>query len=93
MEKECNGWSNYENWRVSLEFFSDYRFWMHDEGLTPEECDSRIEPEVLKDYVSGLLEGEADVGSTVFSYAMAFLDDVNWAEISAHLELDEENVI
>ena len=89
MDSECNGWSNYETWRVSLEFFSDYSFYLSEEGLTPEEINSRVSPEMLEEYVQELLEGECRTSdSTVLSYALAFMSDVNWQEISAHLMLD-----
>ena len=89
MEQECNGWSNYATWRVSLEFFSDYAPYLLEEGLTAEEVYSRIDHECLQEYVMDLLDGECRCSdSTVLSYAHAFMADVNWHEISAHLEQD-----
>lgn len=89
-----NGWTNYATWRVNLEMI---------DGLDPREMGwSRMDrhdmADALKEHVQEALEGQVsgkDGGmSLIFSYAMAFLSDVNWREIAQHLieayELDQE---
>ena len=90
MDKSHNGWGNYETWRVSLEFFDSYLTELSADGLTETEARQAMEPDSLKSYVEDLLEAEAAVGwdgggSTVLSYALAFIEDVDWREIHAHM--------
>jgi len=76
--QKYNGWTNYSTWRINLEIF---------DGLEVEEFfDSQ--DELTADYVeewardiifSGVEHGLA------YSYADAFLADVNWYEIRDHL--------
>lgn len=69
MEK-CNGWTNYQTWRVNLEFFDDGAGEYYQ---TPEEC---------RDYVESVIEEQAE--GLALDYALAFLSQVNWAEIAKH---------
>ena len=79
-----NGWTNYATWRVNLEMF---------DGCSPEDITgSRTRP--TPDFLAAILRESADetleaqcagrngAESLVFSYAKAFLDDVNWEEIA-----------
>lgn len=79
-----NGWTNYATWRVNLEMFDD---------CSPEDMTgSRTRPEcadlaaILRESAEEILEAQCvsneRAESLVFSYAMAFLDDVNWHEIA-----------
>ena len=69
-----NGWHNYATWRVTLEIFDGMEI---EEPWTSEFC---------KDYVEEILEQECDHNNTlVFSYALAFINDVAWGEIAEHL--------
>lgn len=83
---EYNGWTNYATWRVNLEIF---------DGIDPHdflrsyqvaEMDAYELGLAFKDYAETMLEDQArgDGMSLVFSYAMAFLQDVNWREIAKH---------
>lgn len=85
-----NGWTNYATWRVNLEIF---------DGIDPRDMgwhrlDKYDLGEVLKEYAVEVLEQQcAGAISLVFSYAMAFISEVNWNEIAeAMLEAyaDEE---
>ena len=68
-----NGWTNYATWRIALEFFDGF------------DCDGLEYPaECLQDIVTESLEDEAD--GLALSYAMAFINDVNWHEIAEHLK-------
>jgi hypothetical protein len=69
-----NGWTNYATWRINLEWF-DYD---HYEKVTPEQLQEIVE--------DGLYEQSN--GTLVYDYAMAFIDDVNWNEISECINAD-----
>ena len=80
---DYNGWTNYATWRVNLEIF---------DGFDPREMgyDHEIEAyelgKALKEHVEELLETEiGNAEGLAFSYAMAFLSDVNWTEIARHI--------
>ena len=70
-----NGWTNYATWRVNLEFFDgNYESY---EGLSGAAL-----REVFEEY---LAEESGSTNSLVFSYAMAFIGDVDWYEIEEHI--------
>jgi len=76
-----NGWTNYATWRVALEWFDSHNPFSY-------EKDSYEMSKMLKEYVEdGLGLGIGD-GYTL-SYALAFIDEVNWYEIAEHL-IEEE---
>lgn len=66
-----NGWTNYSTWRVMLENFDG-----EERRLDAQEC---------KEMVEEYLELQCDNEMTL-SYALAFLNDVNWYEISDALK-------
>ena len=68
-----NGWTNYSTWRIMLENFDG-----EERQLDAEEC-----KEIVEEY----LELQCDNEMTL-SYALAFLNDVNWYEISDALKDD-----
>ena len=80
-DNKHNGWTNYPTWRVNLEIFDDLEI---NELCTAEWC---------RDYTRELLEldyeskpfGSSSNQSLALDYAMAFIDTVNWYEISEHL--------
>ena len=78
-----NGWTNYATWRINLEWFDGYDWYGTD----------YVSPDYLQEMVEEALEMDCN-NATVLSYALAFLDDVNWDEIAEHinadLEVDEE---
>lgn len=82
---DYNGWTNYATWRVNLEMI---------DGIEPREMGwHRLDrfdlADCLKEYVKEMLEmqveGKQGGMSLIFSYAMAFLSDVNWREIAEHM--------
>lgn len=79
MTDKYNGWTNYATWRVNLEMF--------------DGVEEFFSPESARDLVESIIEETTEPG-IARDYAMAFLDDVNWYEISEHLwdyvESDEE---
>jgi hypothetical protein len=74
-----NGWTNYATWRVNLEMFDGT-----DQYWSPEAA-----REFVEEWITSTSEGIAQ------DYAMAFLSDVNWHEISEHtlefLESDDDS--
>jgi hypothetical protein len=78
-----NGWTNYETWRIALEFF--------DGAENPTgETDAHQLGKDLKDIVQEAITqyGENTIAT---AYALAFISDVNFQEIAEHiLEMNEE---
>ena len=77
--REYNGWkgngdkySAYATWRVNLEIV---------EGLDIDMWDN---PSSLQEMVEEIVLGDIETDSLAASYALAFLDDVNWHEIYEH---------
>ena len=85
-DQTCNGWTNYETWRVNLEIFEGFDLEEYFQ-LNIKECDLSSISDNLKEYATEILESEGTKGLT-FDYAMAFLDAVNWHEIAKHLIAD-----
>jgi hypothetical protein len=88
-DKTYNGWTNYATWRVNLEIF---------DGFDPSDYYSAFDPsdahelgQSLKQYAEEVIFECGDArGQTnlMQDYAQAFLDDVNWREIAAHMIAD-----
>jgi hypothetical protein len=80
MEKTYNGWTNYATWRVNLEVF-DGVAWLDqfDDGISIYDASK-----LLQDYAYQVIFecGECNENSLAGSYALAFLDEVNWHEIA-----------
>ncbi len=70
-DSRYNGWTNYATWRVNLEIFDGMNT---EDGFlsTADEC---------KDYAETMLIDECG-DCLALNYALAFLQDVNWHEIS-----------
>ena len=86
-----NGWTNYETWRVKLEWFDDERSILERYSEKPDPYDLAQD---LEEDVESTLEG---MGSGItLDYALAFVSDVNWREIAENMlegweeEEDEE---
>lgn len=78
-----NGWTNYETWRVNLEWFDgmDCRDWGSDVYDVAQ---------AMKEHVTDCIECQYDMvaDSRVVDYALAFISEVNWREIADH-KIDE----
>lgn len=88
MEK-YNGWTNYATWRVWLEIFYGFnpREYWHD---IKDAYDLSL---CLKSHLEDIMEHQTgNAEGLAYSYAMAFLSDVNWYEIAEHMleEYDDE---
>lgn len=76
MSNKYNGWTNYETWRVNLEFF-DGVAWLE----SMEDCTNVNDyADALREIVIETMEQEAK--GTALSYALAFVNEVNWHEIA-----------
>lgn len=80
-DTKYNGWTNYATWRVNLEIF-DGMDWVdvHSGDLN----DTYGVSNSLKEYVEQHIEDTTEDG-LARSYALAFINDVNWYEIASHL--------
>ena len=95
-DKKYNGWANYATWRIQLEIIDDYvRILAEDiaSGNYDEYdwSDALVVVDTLKEYVDEVLELNTDDGGLVKSYALAFIDEVDWYELAKHAQayLDE----
>jgi hypothetical protein len=78
-----NGWTNYATWRVNLELFDSET--LSDMGFSRDGLHNQ-----LQEYAEEIVCGGAS--GLVADYALAFLSEVDWAEIARHLlENDEED--
>jgi len=77
-----NGWTNYATWRVNLEIFDGYD--ARDFMLPRDPSDAAA---ALKDIAEELIceQAAGDESSLARDYALAFISDVNWREIAAHM--------
>lgn len=76
MQERYNGWANYATWRVNLEF-----------GLSDGHY-SGYGAQQLREMVEESLECECG-NETTLSYALAFVDNVDWYEIAQNLKEEE----
>ena len=80
-DNKYNGWTNYATWRINIEIFSGGDF----TDLCNNAQDSYELASILKEYVEELLEINSDNNSLAYSYACAFLMDVNFHEIAENI--------
>jgi len=89
-DTKYNGWTNYATWRINLELFDGY-------DLTNLIDDPAGEPvdwvaDQLKEHAEQCVfmyaEDERGSPSLMEDYARAFMQEVNWHEIAAHLVED-----
>ena len=85
-DTKYNGWTNYATWRINLEIFDC----MSLEDLNTNNLEAYSLGDELKEYAEEILSIDTDTSSLVYSYAMAFLSDVNWVEIASHLIEEHE---
>jgi len=78
-----NGWTNYATWRINLEII---------DNLNPEEfglerdqmssVDMYILADAMKERVTYYLECETEGKGLAYSYALAFVDEVDFQELA-----------
>ena len=76
---DYNGWTNYATWRVNLEMLDGFEV----ESSMPVD-DAYDMSEYLKDYCESFIEDSAPDG-LVKDYALAFLGEVDWRQITRAL--------
>ena len=69
LKEDYNGWQNYATWRLALEVF---------DGMDEEQVREFADRDAVKEYTEEIIESSPELAQ---SYAMAFLDDVNYQEI------------
>ena len=77
---DYNGWSNYATWRINLEIF-DGNDWNEEAGSYTDISDFTA---TLKDRAEEAVTGYGEIpeDSLAVSYALSFLQDVNYYEIA-----------
>jgi hypothetical protein len=89
-DTKYNGWTNYTTWRVNLEVF---------DGFDPSDYYSAFDADDVHGLADSLQQYAEQVifecgyderrpSSLIEDYARAFLQDVNWDEIAAHMIAD-----
>jgi hypothetical protein len=79
--KTHNGWTNYATWRIMLEIFNggDFTDFI-------DNCQDKYDLAImLRDYVEEIIKINPDEYGLAYSYALAFLADVNYYEIAEAL--------
>ena len=81
-DTKCNGWTNYATWRINLELIDGINPWEDMQlGDDPWEL-----AQALKAHCEEIVfHASCDETSLMADYALAFMADVNWHEIAAHL--------
>jgi hypothetical protein len=82
MSEKYNGWTNYETWRVNLEVFDgiDPNDYFNDANGNLDESELA---DNLKEWADELIVGNNQ--GLMADYARAFLQNVNYREIAAHM--------
>ena len=79
-----NGWTNYETWRVNLEIF---------DGMDIGKWSDAYElSKWMQDYAENLITDYKSETNLAQDYALAFLSNVNWAEIARHYQTEDQGV-
>ena len=77
-----NGWTNYATWRIALEIFDGFN--IYDLTTSTDVNDIR---HAIREHVEELLSIDTP-NELAYSYAYAFIEQVNWYEIAEHLSED-----
>jgi len=78
-DTKYNGWTNYATWRVHLEVFDSLPL----EDFSDAD-DVHALADACKERAAYSVECSSEPG-LARDYALAFLSDVNWREIAAHM--------
>ena len=79
-KENYNGWTNYATWRVNLELFDGYEL-----NKLNKDLDTYELSQYLKEYAEYYVCEDTDNSELCKSYALAFLDQVNYYEIAEHI--------
>jgi hypothetical protein len=87
LDTTYNGWTNYATWRVNLEVFDG----LEASDMFDLTSDAYDLGENLKEYAEDVVSmsvADPHAPSLAIDYAFAFLQEVNWREIAAHMIAD-----
>jgi hypothetical protein len=79
-DQKYNGWTNYETWRVMSEVFDTYKG-----VLSPEDCKEYVN-EIATVCITATKRNRPNE-LMVEGWLDAWLENVNWEEISDHLNM------
>jgi hypothetical protein len=83
-DTKYNGWTNYATWRVNLEVFDGMDIRDDFDGNIPDLYElSQWAKQYAQDVVYNSLDDTG--GGIAEGWALAFLQDVDWASIARHL--------
>ena len=71
------GWTNFATWSIWQEF-------QENSLLSLDTYDGHCKPGLLKELVGDAIEADCDNPLTTW-YALCFLEDVNWSELSSRI--------
>lgn len=75
-DQKYNGWTNFETWRINLEYFDGY------------QTNRKIEPDELKKSVEEYIDENVNEKLLIHGWVNAFISEVNWYEIAKHINED-----
>jgi hypothetical protein len=87
MQQKYNGWTNYETWRIALEWFDGNPFNYLPKIYYQTDADQMAND--LREYVEESLEAMVNDKNVALDYALAFISEVNWLEIAENLIQNE----
>ena len=79
--QKYQGWTNYATWRINLEMIDGNDF----TDLCDEAQDIFDLAYILKEYCEDLIYPSSGENTFTYSYALAFLQQVNFHEIAEHV--------
>ena|SRR3990167_10251647 len=91
--KPYNGWTNYATWRVKLEIFDGTEFVKEDFAPEEEKLTIADLANNLKNVAEQAVTEDNTNQSLAASYALAFLDDVNYYEIAESMAKDDPELL
>ena len=88
-----NGWTNYATWRINLEIFSCISItdFYDIEDIINEKITISEVANFIREYVENEICINGSVETTAESYALAFIDAVNWQEIAVFMIEDAKS--
>lgn len=81
-DKTYNGWTNYATWRVNLEIIDGISWVKEDISGSEDKLTISDIMDFMRDVAFQAVTEHGTLEGLAVDYAMAFLDDVNWAEIA-----------
>ena len=86
--QECNGWTNYETWLVSLWIDNDYGDYLMRNESRPDDGWTGA---TVCEFVETIYEEQIPVTGLIADLVGAAFSAVDWASIAEHWESDYED--